>query len=161
MGVKVLLLKRYAGPLGNFPSGRTIEVPEGEVAGLVAAGACEPISGMRPYVSPESVVRSLEEGKAKADAQGVKDGEFPEDYTMYVVLQEIQLPTEEGAEPGEILAVGSEVGMSAADAQDWIEAGLIELAPEKEAPKKDAPKPSKKETATDKGAAKRETATEK
>ena len=66
MGVKVLLLKRYAGPLGNFPSGRTIEVPEGEVAGLVAAGACEPISGMQPYVSPESVVRS-QEGKGKKE----------------------------------------------------------------------------------------------
>jgi len=97
--------------------------------------------------------------KADADAQGVKDGEFPEDYALYTVLQEIQVPTKEGAEPGDILAVGSEIGMSAADAQEWIEAGLIAPAPEKEAPKKDAPK--KKETATEKAASKRETAVEK
>lgn len=48
--VKVHLLKRVAGPSGNWPAGRTIEVPEADVAGLVAAGAVERIDTMAPYV---------------------------------------------------------------------------------------------------------------
>lgn len=61
MSVKVHLLKRVAGPEGNFPAGRTIEVSEADAKGLVAAGAAERIDKMQPYLSPESVVRSPEE----------------------------------------------------------------------------------------------------
>lgn len=50
MSVKVHLLKRVAGPEGNFPAGRTIEVSEAEAKGLVAAGAAERIDAMQPYV---------------------------------------------------------------------------------------------------------------
>lgn len=50
MSVKIHLLKRVAGPEGNFPSGRTIEVSEAEAKDLVAAGAAERIDGMQPYV---------------------------------------------------------------------------------------------------------------
>ncbi len=64
MRVKVHLLKRVAGPDGNFPSGRTIEVSEAQAKDLVADGAAERIDAMVPYVSLESGVRSPEEEKA-------------------------------------------------------------------------------------------------
>jgi hypothetical protein len=50
MSVKVHLLKRVAGPDGNFPSGRTIEVSEAQAKDLVADGAAERIDAMVPYV---------------------------------------------------------------------------------------------------------------
>lgn len=50
MSVKIHLLKRVAGPEGNFPAGRTIEVSEAEAKGLVSAGAAERIDKMQPYV---------------------------------------------------------------------------------------------------------------
>lgn len=60
MGVKVHLLKQYAGPRGNWPAGRTIEVPASEADLLVAAGAAELIAEMRPYVS-EAEAKALAE----------------------------------------------------------------------------------------------------
>lgn len=50
MRVKIHLLKRVAGPEGNFPAGRTIEVSEVDANGLVSAGAAERIDKMVPYV---------------------------------------------------------------------------------------------------------------
>lgn len=50
MSVKIHLLKRVAGPAGNFPAGRTIEVSGAEAKDLVAAGAAERIDGMVQYV---------------------------------------------------------------------------------------------------------------
>lgn len=67
MGVKIHLLKRVAGPEGNWPAGSTIEVDQAEADGLVAAGAAELISGMQPYISLESGVQRLEDGKSKRE----------------------------------------------------------------------------------------------
>lgn len=50
MGVKVHLLQRVAGPAGNWPAGRTIEVSEQEAQALVAVHAAERIDSMAPYV---------------------------------------------------------------------------------------------------------------
>jgi len=50
---------------------------------------------------------------------------FPEDYMQFTVLQEIQVPGPDGELAGDILEVGAQIGMSAAVAQDWVEAGLI------------------------------------
>jgi len=50
MGVKVHLLKRVAGPEGNFASGSTIEVSEAQARALVAGGAAERIDKMQAYV---------------------------------------------------------------------------------------------------------------
>lgn len=61
MGVKVHLLKRAAGPSGNWGSGSTIEVSEAEAAGLVAAGAAERIAGMVPYVAEPEPVKAKRE----------------------------------------------------------------------------------------------------
>lgn len=55
MSTKVLLLKRYASPRGNWPSGTTIEVPESEAGYLVAAGAAEMLESMQPFVKPTEV----------------------------------------------------------------------------------------------------------
>jgi len=50
MGVKVHLLKRVAGPDGNFASGSTIEVSEAQAKALVAGGAAERIDKMQAFV---------------------------------------------------------------------------------------------------------------
>ena len=69
MGVKVHLLKRAAGPLGNFASGSTIEVSEQEAAALVADRAAERIAGMVPYVKPpEPVIAKRETATDKGAA---------------------------------------------------------------------------------------------
>lgn len=57
MGVKVYLLKRLAGPSGNWPEGSTVEVSEAQAKVLVAVGAAELIAGMKPYVvaAPQAI----------------------------------------------------------------------------------------------------------
>ena len=50
MGVKVHLLKRVAGPEGNFASGSTIDVSEAQAKALVAGGAAERLDKMQAFV---------------------------------------------------------------------------------------------------------------
>jgi len=68
MRVKVHLLKRVAGPDGNFPVGRTIEVSEAQAKDLVADGAAERIDAMQPYVQ-----LPVEEVKPKAKRETAVD----------------------------------------------------------------------------------------
>lgn len=52
MAVKVLLLKRVAGPDGNWPAGTTIDVSESHAKDLESVGAAERLAKMVPYVEP-------------------------------------------------------------------------------------------------------------
>ncbi len=66
MGVKIHLLKRVAGPDGNWPAGSTIEVGQAQAKVLVDAGAAELIAGMQPYVS-EAEAKALAEAPKKKE----------------------------------------------------------------------------------------------
>ncbi len=69
MGVKVHLLKRVAGPSGNWGPGSTIEVAKAEADALVAAGAAELIDSMVPFVAEADVKAPAEAGEAQAKAK--------------------------------------------------------------------------------------------
>ena len=71
MGVKIHLLKRVAGPDGNWGAGETIEVDQAQAVALADAGACELISGMQPYVS-EAEAKALAEA-AEAHLKAKKE----------------------------------------------------------------------------------------
>jgi len=83
---------------------------------------------------PDLEAVALKEGwiEPHVEIEEVDESQFPEDYALFIVLQEIQLPGPDGTPAGDILPVGEEFGMSAADAQEWIEAGLIKAKPEPE-----------------------------
>ncbi len=69
MGVKVHLLKRVAGPDGNWPAGSTIEVDQAQADALVAGGAAELIDSMVPFVAEADVKAPAEAGEAQAKAK--------------------------------------------------------------------------------------------
>ena len=125
---KYLVLIAFAGALRgcyvkNFAADSVVEIDDPDLEAVALKEGW-----IEPHVEPEEV-----------DPE-----QFPEDYALYIILQEIQLPGPDGNPAGDILAVGEEFGMSAADAQEWIDAGLIKPKPEPEAePAKAAPKAPK------------------
>ena len=74
MGVKIYLLKRVAGPDGNWPAGRTIEVDEAQAKDLVDAGAAERLDQMQPYVAPPVLKRetATDKGASKREIAASK-----------------------------------------------------------------------------------------
>lgn len=77
---------------------------------------------------------ALEEGWIESHVEPITEpegDEFPEDYAEYVVLGDLDLPEHLHEMAGaEKLGAGSEIGMSAAQAQELVEAGLIAPKPE-------------------------------
>lgn len=70
---------------------------------------------------------ALKEGwiERHVEIEEVDESQFPEDYMLFTALHEIQIPGPDGEPASDIIAVGEQFGMSAAEAQEWIEAGLI------------------------------------
>jgi len=99
----------------QYRAGAVYELPLSFAAELVNCGLLQPVD-------------SAEEAPAPDD--------FPEDYTHYEVIKSYTTPDEGSGEAPQTLEVGDRVGMSAADAAEWVADGILrEVAPEPEAPK--------------------------
>lgn len=72
MGVKIHLLKRVAGPSGNWGPGSTIDVDEATAKSLVAGGAAERIDQMQPYVREEKRETATEKAASKRETAAQK-----------------------------------------------------------------------------------------
>lgn len=109
----------------TFVEGETVALDDADLAAVgVADGWLVPVD------APEA---DLAEGAGWIDPLTGQAGEMPEDYKEFVMLDPERWPLGEGegAWRDQLPAKGEVFGMSAADAVDLVEAGVIAAAPKK------------------------------